>query len=163
MAAAAADSKAAYSAGLIGWSAPMAGDIRFVPDDVVLNLVAVAGGELPGPGGEGGGVGGRGEAGCRVAIEQGDEGESGMGGNGRYHPIRLCPLIIFAEIEGLLDLAHAQGGDLRQVVGQGRVVILRQGDVEAEAGAAVGDGAGQRDRNAARQEGLPGAQCACAE
>jgi hypothetical protein len=52
-------------------------------------------------------------------------------GYGRYQPKRLLPIKILAEIKRLLDKPHAQIRNLLQIVGQRRIVVLVQIDVEA--------------------------------
>jgi len=54
-----------------------------------------------------------------------------LGGYGRYQPIRFRPIKIRAEVKRLLHKLHAQIGNLLQIIGQGGIVILVEGDVEA--------------------------------
>ena len=52
-------------------------------------------------------------------------------GNGRNQPIRLRPIKILAEVKRLLHKLHAQIRNLLEIIGQCRIIVLVEGDVEA--------------------------------
>ena len=145
-----------------GLIAPVAGQIGFVPDDVVLNVVAVALGEFSCPLRVLVRVGGGSEVVGGVAVEQGGEAEIGVG-NGRYHPICLIPLKRLTIIEGCLDVLDTGLADLRQIFSQLCIVVLVEIDVDAQLRTGVGNGDGQVGRDAAGEVILAGFERAQAE
>ncbi len=132
----------------------MLGQVRLVPDLVVVDLIAVASGEFTGEGGEALGViGGIG----RAVVEHGHQsqlrvilkrlhdavGDGPIGRMGHIGPADLAVVFDLAPVEGLAYPDEAALGDAIQRGVELLLVILLQRDVDAQSGH-VGLGHGRR-------------------
>jgi hypothetical protein len=126
--------------GVDGLAAPMAGEVGFVPDDIVLDLVAVAPGELLRPVGEVGRVH-YGKAIGWIAIKQRHKGEI-VCGHCLNQAVTGGPIERVSEIEGLFEVLHTQCLDLGEVLYQCRIIVLFQSYIETQLRPATHDGFG---------------------